>query len=106
MERYENEREERLYTDEAGTEWPFEAESGDWGEAVTEADVAPAFAAPLTVAVGETITLDGPVQVEFREADGSVRGVASVGDGGQLNLTGVAGITFVAVPYEAERWAR
>lgn len=95
-ERYESEREAAMVdlfaqADQDDPGW--DAPKPDWG---TE----------LVAPVGETITLDGPVQVEFRDADGSVRGIASVGKGGQLNLTGVEGITFVAVPYEAERWDR
>lgn len=44
----------------------------------------------LNVEVGESITLDGPVEVEFlHRAEGYRMGVASAPEGGTLTLTGI-----------------
>src|SRR4051812_724309 len=49
----------------------------------------------LTVAVDDTITLAGPVQVEFLDrAEGYRMGLASAPAGGELKLTGTASIVF------------
>lgn len=49
----------------------------------------------LTVAVDDTITLAGPVQVEFLDrAEGYRMGVASAPAGGELKLTGTESIVF------------
>lgn len=52
----------------------------------------------LDVAVGETITLVGPVEVEFLDrVDGSRLGVARAPAGGELKLTGIPSAKFAKV---------
>lgn len=60
----------------------------------------------LDVAVGEDITLDGPVRVEFLDrAEGYRMGVASATAGTPLHLTGIASAVYAVIMTDDERRA-